>query len=67
MLALDPGIDGYLGSIDSSQPDQTVRAAYLSATVDYGVRGEHRDHPTDIDPVTASEVLGALARVTNTA
>ncbi|MCC3765911.1 DUF4132 domain-containing protein [Glycomyces sp. TRM65418] len=67
VVALDPGIDGYLGHIDTSQPDQTVRGAYLSATADYAALGERRDHPTDIDPVAASEVLRALTRITRTA
>jgi len=64
VLALDPGIDGYLGSIDPAQPDQTVRAAYLSATANYDVQGRAQDLPTGIDPRTASEVLRTLTRIT---
>jgi hypothetical protein len=67
VIALDPGIDGYQGRIDSSQPDQTVRAAYLSATASYDGPGGRGDHPTGIDPVAASEVLGSLAKATATA
>ncbi|SDL20390.1 protein of unknown function [Glycomyces sambucus] len=63
VLALDPGVDGYLGRIDTAQPDQTVRAAYLSDTADYGPGAPH-GHPVGTDAVTASEVLGTLARLT---
>ncbi|WP_026923038.1 DUF4132 domain-containing protein [Glycomyces arizonensis] len=65
VVSLDPGVESYLGRIDSSQV-QTVRAVRLSATADYG-EDSGGAHPTDIDALTAAEVLGDLARVTGTA
>lgn len=66
VVSLDPGVESYLGRVDSSKI-QTVRAVHLSATADYAALGEGRDHPTNIDALTAAEVLGALAAITESA
>jgi hypothetical protein len=58
---LDPGV--WVGAI-SECPDQTLRQVYLSDSESYWYREERRSFPTDIDAVTASEVLGSLARLT---
>lgn len=63
IVALDPGIDSYEGRVEGEKI-QTVRAVRLSATADYDALGESEARPVDIDPVTAAEVLGALARIT---
>ncbi|MCH7230117.1 DUF4132 domain-containing protein [Glycomyces sp. L485] len=66
LLSLDPGI--YAGDV-SEFPLQTVESVHLSHAEDYrsAACGESHPHPTDLDPVTASEVLTALARITKTA
>ncbi|MEU5870999.1 DUF4132 domain-containing protein [Glycomyces sp. NPDC047369] len=64
VVVLERGFEAYLGSVDADQPDQAVRAAYLSSTVDYDVSVAEREHPVDIDVVTAAEVLGTLDRYT---
>ncbi|MFB9660444.1 DUF4132 domain-containing protein [Glycomyces mayteni] len=63
VLVLEKGFDAYLGTVSADQPDQAVRAVYLSSTVDYGADAP-REHPTAIDAVTASEVLRTLDRYT---
>jgi hypothetical protein len=64
-VALDPGI--WVGMI-AENPIQTLDGVRISATEDYWWsrtgRAADGNHPRDIDPVTASEVLAALARVT---
>ncbi|MQM28641.1 DUF4132 domain-containing protein [Glycomyces albidus] len=61
-VALDPGI--WVGMI-AENPIQTLTDVRLSADEDYWWRaGRNPDHPKDIDPVTASEILAALTRVT---
>ncbi|WP_026930555.1 DUF4132 domain-containing protein [Glycomyces tenuis] len=65
VVALNPGIAvGYI----EEWPSQTLEAVRLSAVDDYWHRRDRGpDHPTEIDAVTASEVLAALARITETA
>ncbi|WP_143014807.1 DUF4132 domain-containing protein [Glycomyces harbinensis] len=63
VVGLDPGIDSYEGRVDGAKI-QTVSSVHLSEDADYTALGEGGDHPRDIDPLTASEVLGALARIT---
>ncbi|GAA2261894.1 hypothetical protein GCM10009853_013740 [Glycomyces scopariae] len=64
-VALDPGI--WVGMV-AENPVQTLEGVRLSATEVYwwsrAGRAADGDHPRDIDPVTASEVLAALTRVT---
>ncbi|MEU5155405.1 DUF4132 domain-containing protein [Glycomyces sp. NPDC021274] len=66
-VSLDPGI--WVGMI-AENPIQTLDSVRISATEDYwwsrAGRAADGNHPRDIDPVTASEVLGALTRVTAT-
>ena len=66
-VALDPGI--YAG-MPGEFPDQTLRDVRLAVYEDY-YRSEKddagREFPTDVDPVTASEILASLARLTGTA
>ncbi|WP_344480120.1 DUF4132 domain-containing protein [Glycomyces endophyticus] len=63
MLVLDPGVDGYLGRVDTDQPDQTVRSVHFAPTADYDAAPEG-GRLDAVDPVTASEVLHALAKAT---
>jgi hypothetical protein len=64
-VALDPGI--WVGMV-AENPIQTLDSVRISATEDYwwsrAGRAADGNHPRDIDPVTASEVLAALTRVT---
>ncbi|MEU5874377.1 DUF4132 domain-containing protein [Glycomyces sp. NPDC047369] len=64
-VALDPGI--WVGMI-AENPVQTLSGVRIMATEDYwwsvAGRNPEPNHPTDIDPVTASEVLAALTRIT---
>ncbi|PRY58501.1 DUF4132 domain-containing protein [Glycomyces artemisiae] len=64
-VALDPGI--WVGMI-AENPVQTLSGVRIMATENYWwsatAKDPDPDHPTDIDPVTASEVLAALTRVT---
>ncbi|RRS00742.1 DUF4132 domain-containing protein [Glycomyces terrestris] len=64
-VALDPGI--WVGMV-AENPVQTLDGVRISATEDYwwsrSGRAADGNHPRDIDPVTASEVLAALTRVT---
>ncbi|GAA2149028.1 DUF4132 domain-containing protein [Glycomyces algeriensis] len=64
-VALDPGI--WVGMV-AENPVQTLDMVRISATEDYWwnrtARAADRNHPRDIDPVTASEVLAALTRIT---
>ncbi|WP_133884281.1 DUF4132 domain-containing protein [Glycomyces sp. NRRL B-16210] len=62
-VAVEPGI--YAGYA-SEFPDQTVRGVLLDHTETYDVAGAdpERERPERIDPVTASEALAALARLT---
>ncbi|MEU6249512.1 DUF4132 domain-containing protein [Glycomyces sp. NPDC047010] len=64
VLVLDKGFDAYLGTVDADQPDQAVRAVYLSSAADYDAAAERRGFPTAIDAVTASELLRTLDRYT---
>lgn len=60
-IALDPGI--WVGMI-AENPIQKLDGIFLSDRLDYsrpGWIGAGEGHPRDIDPVTASEILGALA------
>ncbi|WP_205325695.1 DUF4132 domain-containing protein [Glycomyces sp. YM15] len=59
-IALDPGI--WVGMI-AENPIQRLNGVYLSDRLEFwrpGWQGAGEGHPHDIDPVTASEVLGAL-------
>ncbi|MDN3241450.1 DUF4132 domain-containing protein [Glycomyces tritici] len=64
-VSLDPGI--WVGMI-AENPIQTLDGVRISATEDYWWsrfgRAADGNHPRDIDPVTASEVLAALTRIT---
>ncbi|NUQ90182.1 MAG: DUF4132 domain-containing protein, partial [Glycomyces artemisiae] len=64
-VALDPGI--WVGMI-AENPVLTLSGVRIMATENYWwsatAKDPDPDHPTDIDPVTASEVLTALTRVT---
>ncbi|MEU6248768.1 DUF4132 domain-containing protein [Glycomyces sp. NPDC047010] len=64
-VALDPGI--WVGMI-AENPVQTLSGVRIMASEDYwwsaAGRNPEPNHPTDIDPVTASEVLAALTRIT---
>jgi hypothetical protein len=64
-VALDPGI--WVGMI-AENPIQTLDSVRISATEDHwwsrAGRAADGNHPRDIDPFTASEVLAALTRVT---
>jgi hypothetical protein len=63
-IELDHGI--YVGAIGET-PEQTLRGVHLTDTEQYWWSDEQyakRKHPTNIDAVTAAEVLGSLARLT---
>ncbi|MFC3495726.1 hypothetical protein [Glycomyces rhizosphaerae] len=65
VLSLDPGIS--VGN-PSELPEQQVVGVCLSHIEDYpAYERQERSHPTEIDPVIASEVLTGLARVTRIA
>ncbi|WP_205325696.1 DUF4132 domain-containing protein [Glycomyces sp. YM15] len=61
-VAVEPGIDvGY----PAEYPQQTVRGVHLVSTEAYPWHGDPvPEPPKDIDAVTASEILTALARLT---
>jgi hypothetical protein len=67
VVALDPGIwVGYAGE----SPEQTIQSARLDRSERYywpEKDGPAPAVPTDIDPVTASEILASLTRLTGTA
>ncbi|MDA1364512.1 DUF4132 domain-containing protein [Glycomyces algeriensis] len=62
VVRLDPGVEAYEGRVDAAEL-QTVVAVHLRATADYTASSEGA-HPTEVDPIAASEALGALTRVT---
>ncbi len=65
VIGLDPGI--IVGAIEET-PTQRLDTVRLSANgYEWYARNRLPDHPTDIDPVTASEVIAALAGITETA
>jgi hypothetical protein len=64
VVGLEPGI--WVGMVGEN-PEQVLQSVRLRSTEDYwwSGRGEPEpDHPKDIDPVTASEVLAALWHLT---
>ncbi len=63
LVGLNPGIA--VGAVDET-PRQRLESVRISADdyYWYGGRERRRDHPTDIDAVTSSEIVAALARVT---
>ncbi|GAA1695511.1 hypothetical protein GCM10009830_49220 [Glycomyces endophyticus] len=63
VIALDPGI--WVGMVGEN-PIQTLESVRVSAHEDYWWRRNNGEdaHPTGIDPVTVSEVLAALTRIT---
>jgi hypothetical protein len=64
VVGLEPGI--WVGMVGEN-PEQVLHSVRLKRTEDYwwSGRGEPEpDHPKDIDPVTASEVLAALWHLT---
>ncbi len=66
-VALDPGI--WVGR-PRGVPEQTLRDVRLAVYEDYYWSEKDdagREFPTDVDPVTASEILASLARLTGTA
>ncbi|WP_205325436.1 DUF4132 domain-containing protein [Glycomyces sp. YM15] len=64
VLSLDPGI--YAGN-PAELPEQHVVGVCLSHIEDYSAyERQGRSHPTEIDPVSASEILIGLARITQT-
>ncbi|MBO3733251.1 DUF4132 domain-containing protein [Glycomyces niveus] len=65
VVSLEPGI--WLGDV-GEETEQTLEAVRLAAREQYYWPEQDdasRDFPTDIDPVTASEILAALERLTS--
>lgn len=65
---LEPGIP--VGSVTLLGPEQTLSHVYLSSLRYGGRRGDRPDDPAgprlgDLDPITASELLGDLTRLTD--
>lgn len=64
VIGLDPGI--IVGAIEET-PTQRLDTVKLSANgYEWYERNRPSEHPTDVDPVTASEVITALTGVTET-